>query len=218
MRERDQVLGTCPYFRTAEILALSSLPTASTGGAAACPPALLHARSERRSISGEAVDVSKALFRFANEVVCRVVSGRGCPESREEESIRRRRGASCSGSRSRSKVFTWVGSAWGLLPGAGLWADEVVSGGGARAWKNFRARDVLLEKHEALCREDGVEEKDFVDVLARAAARESTTGSSSPGTPSRRSWLTWTHTSFIVLEWAMSQLVKYPTAMRGALR
>ncbi|WVZ98619.1 hypothetical protein U9M48_044032 [Paspalum notatum var. saurae] len=122
MREHDGVFGTRPYFRTAEILTyglqglvftphgehwrhvrrlcsahvLSAVRSHRFNGAREQEvAALVETVRERASSSpAGAVDMSKALYGFANGVICRAVSGGsggGCPGRR------RAGGASCSG-------------------------------------------------------------------------------------------------------------------------
>lgn len=199
MRAHDHAFATRPYFRTAEILTYGfrDLVFAPHGEhwrhvRRLCSEHVLSAaRSHRHSAMRErevaalvqavadhacsssaaagVVDVSGALYRFANDVICRVVSGSGL--SREE-----------GGGGGRSELFReLIEENTALLGGfcvgdyfpALAWADALLSGGGARAWRNFRRWDELLEKvvaeHEGK-RSDGagvvvVEEEDFVDVL-----------------------------------------------------
>ncbi|TVU19459.1 hypothetical protein EJB05_35609, partial [Eragrostis curvula] len=125
--------------------------------------------------------------------ICRAVSGR---VSREEEEARSELclpGADGGAGSSRGWVLR--GDYFKAL----AWADDVLSGAGAPPWKNFCVWDVLLEKAE---KPDGFElSRDTIikALLADMFAAE-------------------THTFFIVLKWAVSELVKNPTAMRGALR
>ncbi|TVU19457.1 hypothetical protein EJB05_35607, partial [Eragrostis curvula] len=105
------------------------------------------------------------------------------------------------------------------------WVDQVLSGAGARPWKNFRGWDSILEKvvqeHEALRRDDGDEEHDFVDVLLALQAEKQDGLELTRDTVKALladMFAAGTDTSFIVLEWAMSELVKNPAAMEGLQR
>ncbi|KAM0891291.1 hypothetical protein ACQ4PT_026511 [Festuca glaucescens] len=195
MRAQDHTFATRPYFRTAEILSygfrdLAFAPhgehwrhvrricSAHVLSAARSHrhnamkelevAALVKAVAAEASSAAAAVDVSGALYRLANDVICRVVSGR---VSGDEEG--------------RSNLFREVVQENTALLGgfcvgdyfpAPAWVDKLLSGGGARAWRNLRRWDELLEKvvqeHEARrCGrgrgdddDDGGEEG-FVDVL-----------------------------------------------------
>ncbi|CAL5095037.1 unnamed protein product [Urochloa decumbens] len=252
MREHDGAFATRPYFRTAEILTygfqdlvfaphgehwrhVRRLCTAHVLSAARSHrlnpvrerevAALVLAIRERASSSGGGgvVDVSKALYGYANGVICRAVSGGGRLSSRErEEEVR------------RSELFReLIEENTALLGGFCVgdyfpslaWADAL-SGAGARAWRNFRRWDELLEKvvreHEA--RRRGVdEEEDFVDVLLALQAAENPDGGFELTRDAIKSLLedmfaAGTETSFIALEWAMSELVRNPAAMQKLQR
>ncbi|XP_062230356.1 3-hydroxyindolin-2-one monooxygenase-like [Phragmites australis] len=124
--------------------------------------ALVQVIRDRASSSGVAVDGSKALYGFANEVIYRTVFGR---VSREEGR--------------RSELFRELieenttllgGFCVGDYFSALEWADAALSGAGVRAWRDFRRRDELLEKmleeHERQRGDDSdAEQEDFVDVL-----------------------------------------------------
>ncbi|KAM3404208.1 hypothetical protein ACQJBY_007349 [Aegilops geniculata] len=171
MRAHDHAFATRPYFHTAEILTYGfrDLVFAPHGehwrhvrrlcsehvlGAARSHrhsamrerevAALVQAVADHAASSSSAaavVDVSGALYRFANDVICRVVSGTRL--SGEEEGG------------GRSELFReLIEENTALLGGFCVgdyfptlaWADALLSGGGARAWRNFRRWDELLEK------------------------------------------------------------------------
>ncbi|CAN6355120.1 unnamed protein product [Urochloa humidicola] len=249
MREHDGAFATRPYFRTAEILTygfqdlvfaphgehwrhvrrLCSTHVLSAARSHAFNAvrerevaALVRAIRERASSSdsggGGVVDVSRALYGFANGVICRAVS------SREQEEW---------GSR-RSELFReLIEENTALLGGFCVgdyfpslaWADAL-SGAAARAWRNFRRWDELLEKvvqeHEARRRGDGGhaddDDEDFVDVLLALQATERRDGEFELTRDAIKSLLAdmfaaGTETSFIALEWAMSELIRNPAAM-----
>ncbi|KAL6619213.1 hypothetical protein ACP70R_034352 [Stipagrostis hirtigluma subsp. patula] len=258
MREHDGAFATRPYFRTAEILTygFQDLVFAPHGEhwrhvRRLCSAHVLSAARSHRynamrerevatlvrtigdqaasSAPGAAVDVSKALYGFANEVICRAVSGRA---SGEEE-------------HPRSELFReLIEENTALLGGfcvgdyfpALAWVDEALSGAGARAWRNFRRWDELLEKmvqeHEARRRGNDVggggggaeeEEEDFVDVLLALQAAERQEDRFELTRETIKSLLAdmfaaGTETSFIALEWAMSELVRNPAAMHKLQR
>jgi cytochrome P450 len=191
MRAQDHAFATRPYFRTAEILSYGfrDMVFAPHGEhwrhvRRLCSAHVLSAaRSHRQNAMRErevaalvkavaataaTVDVSGALYRFSNDVIRRVVAGRMSGEEEED---------------GRSELFReLIQENSALLGGfcvgdyfpALSWVDRLLSGGGARAWRNFRRWDELLEKvvqeHEARRRGCGSEgddggEEDFIDVL-----------------------------------------------------
>uniref|UniRef100_A0A0D9WGQ6 Cytochrome P450 n=1 Tax=Leersia perrieri TaxID=77586 RepID=A0A0D9WGQ6_9ORYZ len=178
-----------------------------------------------RREAGEAaavVDVSRALYAFTNSVICRAVT-------RAEE-------------KGRSELFReLIEENASLLGGFCVgdyfpklaWADALVSGLAARARRNLTRWDELFEKviteHEARRRRrhdgDGDEEDDFVDVLLSLQEQEGKEEEGGSGTSFKLTrdiiksllqdmFAAGTDTSFITLEWTMSELVKNPPAMR----
>nr|TKW27188.1 hypothetical protein SEVIR_3G241801v2 [Setaria viridis] len=175
MREHDGAFATRPYFRTAEILTygfqdlafaphgehwrhvrrlcsahvLSAARSHRHNGVREREVAALVRTIRERASSSPAgvVDVSKALYGFTNGVICRAVSGTGRLSPEEEGR--------------RSELFReLIEENTALLGGFCVgdyfpslaWADAL-SGAGARAWRNFRRWDELLEQvvreHEA---------------------------------------------------------------------
>nr|XP_034586595.1 indole-2-monooxygenase-like [Setaria viridis] len=221
MREHDGAFATRPYFRTAEILTygfqdlafaphgehwrhvrrlcsahvLSAARSHRHNGVREREVAALVRTIRERASSSPAgvVDVSKALYGFTNGVICRAVSGTGRLSPEEEGR--------------RSELFReLIEENTALLGGFCVgdyfpslaWADAL-SGAGARAWRNFRRWDELLEQAER--QDDGYE-------LTRDAIKSLLADMFAAGT----------ETSFIALEWAMSELVRNPTAMQKLQR
>ncbi|KAL6848592.1 hypothetical protein ACP4OV_021618 [Aristida adscensionis] len=252
MREHDSVFATRPYFRTAEILTycfkdlvfaphsehwrhvrrFCSAHVLSAARShrhsamrerevAALVRAIRDQASSSSSSPGTAVvDVSKALYGFANEVICRAVSGRVSGE----EGGRSERFRELIEENTALLGGFCVGDFFPAL----AWADTALSGAGARAWRNFRRWDELLEKvvqeHDAHRRVDDAagDEEDFVDVLLALQA-ESQEGGFELTRDTIKSLLAdmfaaGTETSYIALEWAMSELVKNPAAMHKLQR
>ncbi|TVU19453.1 hypothetical protein EJB05_35603, partial [Eragrostis curvula] len=232
MREHDDAFATRPYFRTADILTHGSrdLVFAPHGEhwrhvRRLCSTHVLSGARDRASASpGAVVDVSKALYGFANEVICRAVSGR-VSSSREEE----------EGEGRRSELFRELIEENSVLLGGFCvgdyfpslaWADDALSGAGARARRNLKRWDDLLEKvikeHEARRRDDGgVEEQDFVDVMLALQAEKQDGYELTRDTIKALMadmFAAGTDTSFIAVEWAMSELVRNPAAMERLQR
>ncbi|CAN6337553.1 unnamed protein product [Urochloa humidicola] len=249
MRDHDGAFATRPYFRTAEILTygfrdlvfaphgehwrhvrrLCSAHVLSAARSHRFDPvrerevaALVRAiREELASSSsggGGVVDVSRALYGYANGVICRAVSGTGRRRSELFRELIEENTALLGG--------FCVGDYFPSL----AWADAL-SGAAARAWRNFRRWDELLETvvqdHETRRRGDGevVEEEDFVGVLLalQAAERRERDEGFELTRDAIKSLLAdmfaaGTETSFIALEWAMSELVRNPAAMHKLQR
>ncbi|KAG2627392.1 hypothetical protein PVAP13_3KG125295 [Panicum virgatum] len=251
MREHDGVFATRPHFRTAEILTygfqdlvfaphgehwrhvrrlcsahvLSAARSHGYGGMREREvAALVRAIRERAASSpGGVVDVSKALYGFANGVICRAVGGTG-RLSRAEEGR-------------RSELFReLIEENTALLGGfcvgdyfpSMAWADAL-SGASARARRNFKRWDEQLEtvvqEHEARRNGGGggeEEEEDFVDVLLALQAEKQDDGFELTRDAIKSlledMFAAGTETSFIALEWAMSELVRNPAAMQELQR
>jgi len=250
MREHDGAFATRPYFRTAEILTygfqdlvfaphgehwrhvrrlcsahvLSAARSHGYGGMREREVAALVRTIRERAASspGGVVDVSKALYGFANGVICRAVSGTG-RLSREEEGR-------------RSELFReLIEENTALLGGfcvgdyfPALARADALSGAGARARRNFKRWDELLEtvvqEHEARRNGGGggEEEEDFVDVLLALQAEKQDDGFELTRDAIKSlledMFAAGTETSFIALEWAMSELVRNPAAMQELQR
>jgi hypothetical protein len=166
MRAHDHVFATRPYIRAAEIMTYGfrDMVFAPHGEhwrhvRRLCSEHVLSSSRSRRqnpmreqevaalvqavassATSGEVVDVSGALYRFAHDVICRVVCGR---HSREEEGRSElfreliKENAALMGGFRVGDYFPALAWADALLPGAG---------GGTRARRNSRRWDELLEK------------------------------------------------------------------------
>ncbi|KAM0913057.1 hypothetical protein ACQ4PT_012418 [Festuca glaucescens] len=164
MRAHDHVFATRPYIRAAEILTygfrdmvfaphgehwshvrrLCSMHVLSSSRSRSQNPmreqevaALVQAVASSAA-TGAVVDVSGALYRFAHDVICRVVCGRHSrEEERRSELIReliKENGALLGGFR--------IGDYFPAL----AWANALLPSGGTRARKNSRRWDELLEK------------------------------------------------------------------------
>lgn len=248
MREHDDAFATRPYFRTAEILTygfqdlvfaphgehwrhvrrlcsahvLSAVRSHGFNGMREREVATLVQSIRERASSSPAgvVDVSKALYGFANGVICRAVSGTGRLLSWEEEGRRSELFRSLIEENSALLGGFCVGDYFPSL----AWADAL-SGAGSRAWRNLRRWDELLEKvvqeHEARRPGDvGAEgeEEDFVDVLLALQAEKQEDGFELTRDAVKSlladMFAAGTETSFIALEWAMSELVRNPATMQ----
>ncbi|XP_020083586.1 cytochrome P450 71A1-like [Ananas comosus] len=164
------------------------------------------------SLKPSLVDLSEILYSFANDIVCRVVSGKF---SREE---------------GRNELFRKLIEENGYLLGGFFVEDYFPSLGwldkflklSARAKRNFKRWDKLLEEvikehesREKVKKDD--EEEDFVDVLLTlqkdpnmdvALKREHIKALLLD------MFAAGTDTTYIVLEWLMAELAKSPNAKR----
>jgi cytochrome P450 len=247
MREHDDVFATRPYFRTADILTYGfrDLVFAPHGvhwrhvrrlcSAHVLSGARSHAHNAAREQEVAAlarairdqgaavVDVSEALYGFANEVICRAVSGR---VSSDDDGERKS---------SRSRLFReLIEENTALLGGFCVgdffpslaWVDDALSGAGARARWNLKRWDDLLEEvaqeHEARRVGDDDSVEDFVDVLLHLQAQDHQDGFVLTRDIMKSlladMFAAGTETSFIALEWAMAELVRNPAAMETLQR
>ncbi|KAI4966162.1 hypothetical protein ZWY2020_005826, partial [Hordeum vulgare] len=190
---QDHAFATRPYFRTAEILTygfrdLVFAPTASTGATSAgsapstssAPPIAAPQRHERTggdrpgqavadhaySPAAAVVDVSGALYRFSNDVICRVVSGtRLSRRGREEQAVQElieENTALLGGFFVRDYFQLWRGRTR-CCPAAARGRGGT-SGGGTSCWRRWSWSTRIRGAGVGGGGDAGMEE-DFVDVL-----------------------------------------------------
>ncbi|XP_064999243.1 cytochrome P450 71A1-like [Musa acuminata AAA Group] len=172
--------------------------------------------SSHSSASANVIDLSEVLYSFANDVLCRVVSGKFTGEEG-----RNRLFSELVGENSVLLSKIYVGD---YFPWLG-WLD-MFFGSVARCNKNNARWDKLLDeviKEHAVRsaqhggEENDGEEKDFVDVLLslqKDAAMDFVLTTEHIKALLVDMFAAGTDTSYITLEWAMAELIRSSRAMR----
>ncbi|KAJ3707787.1 hypothetical protein LUZ61_011492 [Rhynchospora tenuis] len=162
--------------------------------------------------NGVAVDMSKILYSFANNIICRVVSGKCFRDEGRSDLFREliEENVAILGAFSISDLFPSLACMEGIFGLSGKSKKHKIR------WDKLLDEMIELHVQRRVCGQDSDIHEDFVDVLL-SLEKDPEIGSNLRMENIKGLLLDMfaagTDTTYIALEWAMSELVKNPNIM-----